>query len=147
MEHFATVYNFHIRLQLEYFLPVCPRISCFGLCTINQNTKSAGKRVKSTLFQGLLWIQNVYIKHIASSLGMLHKLTSLVFVSYLVPYIYIFSFQCLCRFLKEFSVPANSQLGGMLFQLFTTLSNNNNKIKVHTDQKELPSYVVWKGVL
>ena len=87
----------------------------------------------------------MYIKLIASSLGMLHKLTSLVFVSYLVPYIYIyiyiFSFQCLCRFLKEFSVPANSQLGGMLFQLFITLSNNN-KMKVHTDQKELPSYVV-----
>ena len=51
---------------------------------------------------------------------LLRKLTRLVFVSYLVPC--IFCFQCLSRrFLKEFSVPANTVWDGKLFQLFVIL--------------------------
>ena len=51
---------------------------------------------------------------------LLRKLTWLVFVSYLVPY--IFCFQCLSRrFLKEFSVLANTVWDGKLFQLFIIL--------------------------
>ena len=56
-----------------------------------------------------------YAQHY-SFLGMLRKLTWLVFLSY------IFCFQCSStRFLKEFSVPANTVLDGKLFQLFVTL--------------------------
>ena len=51
------------------------------------------------------------------SLGVLHKLTWLVFISYLMPW--IFCFQHLSkRFLKEFSVPTNMMLDSKLFQLF-----------------------------
>ena len=49
-------------------------------------------------------------------LGVLCKLTWLVFVIYFVPY--IFFFQYLSRFLKEFSVCANTVLDGKLFQVF-----------------------------
>ena len=53
-------------------------------------------------------------------LGVLPILTWLVFVIYHVPL--IFCFQCLSRrFLKAFSVPANSMFGGKLFQLLITL--------------------------
>ena len=39
---------------------------------------------------------------------------------------YIFCFQCTpTRFLKEFSVPANTVLDGKLFQLFVTLLVKN----------------------
>ena len=47
-------------------------------------------------------------------LRVLRVLTGLVLASYLV--LYIFCSQCLSRrFLKEFSVPANTMLGGKLF--------------------------------
>ena len=47
-------------------------------------------------------------------------LTWLLFVSYFV--LYISSSHCLSnKFLKEFSVPANTLLGGKLFQLYITL--------------------------
>ena len=49
-------------------------------------------------------------------LGVLCKLTWLVFVIYFIPY--IFCFQYLSRFLKEFSVCANTVLDGKLFQVF-----------------------------
>ena len=68
------------------------------------------------------------------SLAVLRKLTWLVFVSYLMPY--ILCFQCLSRrFLNEFSVPANTMLDGRLFQLFITLLVKFKfKKRVPTDQ-------------
>ena len=44
--------------------------------------------------------------------------------------LYQFCFQCSSRrFLKEFSVPANTMLGGKLFQLFITLLKKWKKMK------------------
>ena len=52
------------------------------------------------------------------------RLTWLVFVGYRV--LDIFCSQCLFRrILKEFSVPANTMLGGKLFQLFIIVSEKN----------------------
>ena len=57
------------------------------------------------------------------SLGVLHKLPWLVFISYLMPC--IFCFQHLSkRFLKEFRVPANMMLDSKLFQLFIIIIYN-----------------------
>ena len=83
----------YIRLRLVDFSAFCLLICVFGLYYVQHS------------FFLLLF------------LGVLCKLTWLVFVSYFVPY--IFWFQCLSRrFLKEFSVRANTVLDGKLFQVF-----------------------------
>ena len=68
-------------------------------------------------------ISNVhYGQHYSLQFRVLHVsvLTWPIFLTYFV--LNMFCSQCLCRFLKEFSVPANTMLDGKLFQLFVTLS-------------------------
>ena len=87
-------------------------------------------------------VYQYYAQHY--SLGVLRKLTWLVFVSYLMPYILCFR-RLSRRFLKEFSSPANTMLDGKLFQLrsITLLLSIKKRRKNGSRYKSVGPAVSW----